>query len=143
MMLPTNNDESNDLYAVLGGVGLVGLVIAVLIAGGMRLAHEMGPRIGDIVCFDPTGPRSVETSAQITVLSADAVHSCVLDVGVIRASGGSLVIQSTQPEPNPSFGADWAGPLTSDGKTNCGASANLWLNQADIVALKLAAGGRY
>ena len=142
-MLPSDDDKLNDLYAMLTGIGLMGIVITVSIAGVIRLLSEMGPQIGDIISFDSTRTGSVETSAQIEAFSASAADSCVLDLGVIRVLGGSLVIKSTEPEPNPSFGVGWAGALTSYGKTNCGTSANLLLNQADIVALELAAGGRY
>jgi hypothetical protein len=35
---------------------------------------------------------------------------------------------------------DWAGARTSDGRTNCGATAEFLLGQPEIVALKLAGG---
>jgi hypothetical protein len=138
-MVPTNGDKSNELHALLAGMGLVCLVIMMLIVGVMHLADEMGPRIGDIISFDPARTRSIDTATKITVFPAGASASCVLDLQVMWTFGGSLVIAATQLGPNPSFRAHWAGTRTSDGATNCGASADLQLNQADIVALKLAA----
>jgi len=138
-MVPTDGNKSSDLHALLAGLGLVCLVIMMVIVGVIRVTDEMGPRIGDIISFDPARTHSLDTATKITVFPAEASGPCVLDLQVMCASGGSLVIAATQPVSDPSFRAHWAGTRTSDGATNCGASADLQLNKAAIVALKLAA----
>jgi hypothetical protein len=141
-MTPTNDDKSNDLYDALVGMGLVGLILVVTIVSTLRLVDCLGPRIGDIITFNPAKKISPDGQASITVTPAGDLTAvpCVLDPRTMLASGGSLVIEATHPKPNPSYRVDWAGVHTSDGRTDCGAKAEFLLSQPDIVALMLAAG---
>jgi hypothetical protein len=103
---------------------------------------DLGPRIGDIIRFNPATKISPDEHEPITV-TPDGVRTavpCVLDPRTMLASGGSLVIEAVQPTPDPHYRVDWAGEHTSDGRTDCGADAEFLLSQPDLVALLLAAG---
>ena len=115
-----------------GAVGTVGL---------MQNLGDLGPKIGDIVTFDPLRWPPVNDKTQIDAASAEApLAGCVLDVRAIRASGGSVVIEAKQPGDRPRYRVHWAGQRTSDSR-DCGDSAELLLDQDDIEALAMAAGG--
>ncbi len=142
-MTPTNDHKSSDLYTVLAGMGVVCLVGIMLVANLYRLANELGPQLGELITFDPTRPASSDTHAGITALrlgDASAVP-CVLDVRVMLASGGSLLIDATPFDPTRPVRAHWIGARTSDGATDCGTAADLLLSRSDIGALTFAANG--
>ena len=141
-MTPTNHDNSSDLYTVLTGMGFVGLVAIVLVVSLLRLASELGPHVGDIISFDPTRMAPSDTQARIMAMpigGASAVP-CVLDVRVLQASGGSLLIETVPSDPNRRLRVHWIGARSSDGGTDCGIGADLLLSRTDIAALNLAAG---
>ena len=142
MTTPTNDDKLYDLFQALTGMGLVGLIVAAIIVSSLRLADGLGPRIGDIIKFDPSKKISPDLQEPITTASIGGVTtvSCVLDPRIMLASGGSLVINAKQSKPNGTFRVDWAGTRTSDSQRDCGANAELLLSKSDIVTLMLAAG---
>jgi hypothetical protein len=141
MMTPRHDDKSNDLYVALGSMGLIGLVATVTILTMMHLADVLGPRIGDMISFNPARKVSPDVDTRITVTPAggpSTIH-CILDVRTMLAYGGSLVIEATQPNPSRSFRVHWAGARTSDGRTDCGTSADFTLSPSDLVTLTVAA----
>jgi hypothetical protein len=142
-MTPTNNRESGELRAVI--VALAALIILGLIvtAGLMQLADNLAPRIGDIISFSATTIPS--TSAASITADPNGVLSrrpCVLDMQVIQSLGGSLLIEAVQSKPDRKFQVHWSGVRTSNSADDCGSSADLLLNNAQVAALIFAAGGR-
>jgi hypothetical protein len=132
------------------GLGSILLGMAALILAGMvgtigLLQHvgELGPKVGDIVAFEPVASFSRDMKARVEAVSADtrqAAH-CVLDVRAMHANGGSLVIEARQPHTQRGFRVHWAGRHSSDDGADCGSSAELLLNQDDLEVLAMAAGG--
>ena len=132
------------------GVGGALLGIAAFALAGMvgtlsllREVGELGPKVGDIVAFDPLRQFSRDMKAQIAAMPADGGSgaACVLDVRAIHATGGSVVIEAKQPGTRTAYRVHWAGPRTSESATDCGSSAELLLGLDDIETLAMAAGG--
>jgi hypothetical protein len=142
-MASTNDGKSCDLYTALLGMVLIGTITSVGIVGLQRLADALAPQVGDIVSFYRTERGGTDTPTRIKALHTGGMRAvgCILDVHVMRASGGSLVIEGLQFTPGRSYRVHWAGARTSDGGTDCGAAADLVLSRVDVVALKSAAGG--
>ena len=59
----------------------------------------------------------------------------------MHANGGSVVIEAREPRASFGYRVHWAGARSSDDGTDCGASADLLMNQEDIEVLAMAAGG--
>jgi hypothetical protein len=120
----------------------VACVLATAIAVNAIVAlARASPHIGDIVAFVPSSePQSDETTRL-------AVHrqnrsECVLDLDVLRRSGGSMIIETeSTSEPGGGFGVHWAGLRTSEGPGDCGAGADLTVDHRDLDILALSAGG--
>ena len=130
------------------GVGSVLLsLVAIILAGAVgtiglvQNVGDLGPKVGDIVSFDPQRKASAGDKAQINATAAEApLAGCVLDVRAMPAGGGSVIIEAKQPGDRPRFRVHWSGQHTSDSR-DCGGSAELLLDQDDIEALAMAAGG--
>ena len=120
--------------ALAGMVGTIGLI---------RSVGDIGPKVGDIVAFDPLDSMSRDLKARITAapVGGHPGVACVLDVRAMHAGGGSLVIESRQPMTPNGLRVHWAGARSADDDGNCGSSAELLLNQDDIEVLAMAAGG--
>ena len=120
--------------ALAGMVGTIGLISQV---------GELGPKVGDIVSFEPLDPISRDMRARLPAMPADGKPNvaCVLDVRTMHASGGSVVIESREPGTGFNYRVHWAGPRSSNDGADCGASADLLLNLEDIEVLAMAAGG--
>jgi hypothetical protein len=120
--------------ALAGMVGTIGLI---------RQVGDIGPKVGDIVGFEPLESMSRDMKARITAVPAgnQAGVACVLDVRAMHAGGGSLVIESRQPMTASGLRVHWAGARSADDGADCGSSAELLLNQDDIEVLAMAAGG--
>jgi hypothetical protein len=123
---------------------MTALALACMV-GTIGLLHqvaEFGPKVGDIVTFDPLDPMSRDMKAQVTASPINQPgRTCLLDVRTMHAAGGSLVIEARMPQPQPGFRVHWAGGGSSDGSGNCGGSADLVIDQQDIEILAMAAGG--
>jgi hypothetical protein len=126
----------------LAAIGLAGMV------GTISLIHqvgELGVKVGDFVVFDPREPMSSDMNARVVATYATETPgaTCVLDVRTMHANGGSLIIESRQPQPQgaPRLLAHWAGPRSGDGVSDCGRSADLLIRQDDIETLAMSAGG--
>lgn len=142
-MRTSRDDDYLDLWAAMAGIGLVGIIAVLMIVGMTHLADVFGPRIGDVVRFDParTLPSDMTTRLTVTRTGDPTMGPCVLDVRTMMASGGSLVIEAAQPKPDPHYLVHWAGGgTTRDPATDCGTSAAFVLTPGDLVALHLAAG---
>ena len=141
-MTPTNDRKSRELYAAFIVVAVVMTAGILSTAGLLRLADRMAPQIGDILAFRATRAPSISTAsfAVRRAMSADS-RSCILDVQTMQKSGGSLVVETSQFEPDRIFRVHWAGVRTSSDGDDCGSSADLLLNSNQISALIFAAGG--
>jgi hypothetical protein len=56
--------------------------------------------------------------------------------------GGSLLIEAVQIKPDHRFQVHWAGVRTSNSPEDCGSSADLLLDNAQVAALIFVVGGR-
>jgi hypothetical protein len=141
-MTPSNDSHSTELHFVLLAIATVIVTAITLAAGLLRLADNLGPRIGDIIAFPVTRIPSVSTTViMVDPVGASSRRPCVLDVPVMQRSGGSLMIEAMQFKPDRRFRVHWAGSRTSDGQEDCGGSADLLLNHFQITTLVFAAGG--
>lgn len=140
--MPANDDQSNDLYAAMAGLGLAGTIVMVTIVSAMQLAAALGPRIGDIITFDPARAISSDgqRSIKVTPLAGRTGAACRLDPSTMAASGGSLMIEAVLPGPARAYRVRWAGQETSSGPADCGPAGVFLLSQADLISLMLASG---
>lgn len=140
--MPANDDQSNDLPIALAGLGLVGTIVLVTIVSTLQLVAALGPRIGDIIIFDPARAISSDgqTSIKVTPLASRTGAACRLDPSTMAASGGSLLIEAVLPKPTRTYRVLWAGRQTSSGPADCGPAGLFQLSQADLVTLMLASG---
>jgi hypothetical protein len=138
-----NDSKSNGIGSVL--LGMTALVLAGMIGtiGLLQKVGELGPKVGDIVSFDPRENFSRDMKAQVTAIPVGARPgiACILDVRTMHASGGSIVIESRQPEIPAGFRVHWAGGNSSTDGNDCGKSADLLLSREDLEVLAIAAGG--
>ena len=140
--------RANDTKSTGAGTVLLSITAVALTAmiGTISLIHqvgELGPKVGDILSFDPLDRMSPDMNAHVPAMSADDKPgvACVLDVRALHANGGSMVIEARLPGSDFAYRVHWSGPRTSNDGTNCGTSADLLVNLSDIEVLAIAAGG--
>jgi hypothetical protein len=138
-----NGDSGHLLTMVLSVVAAL-LMTVVVFTDARRLADGLRPQVGYIITFIPAQPAttSAQTSISVAAVGNPSAIPCILDPDVLRASGGSLVIEARQLEPEVSYRVHWAGKRTSGITTDCGRSAELLLRAEDIATLSMAANGR-
>lgn len=120
------------LVMLTAGCGMVGIA---------REAEEFGPRVGDIVMFDPAHRAGFDSDARLVALRPGR-DDCLVNVEVVRRSGGSFVLEQRDAGPDRLYRAHWSGRRTSEDPGNdCGTDADLVLSQTDLSALAAAAGG--
>jgi hypothetical protein len=139
-MMPGRDQDRRQFPQIL----LLAVVTLLAAVSGMaslaRQAAEFGPGVGDIVTFRPGGPSLFDSAARLTA-DREGQASCVLDLGLMQKSGGSLVVEQRGAATDRFYRAHWAGPRTSEDATNCGTEADLVLSRTDMAALALAASG--
>jgi hypothetical protein len=142
-MRSTYHGESGHWLTTALTVVAVLLLAAVTLTDVWRLADRLRPQVGDIITFVPANPVKTAEQTSISVAAAGNLPAipCTLDPDVLRASGGSLVIEARQLEPDVSYRVHWAGKRTSDSRTDCGRSAELLLRLEDVAVLRIAASG--
>jgi hypothetical protein len=138
-----NDSKSNGAGSVLLGIAAIALAG---MAGTIGLIHEVGefgPKVGDIVAFDPLDPISRDMHARLPAMSADDHPgvACALDVQIMHAGGGSVIVEGREPGTDFGYRVHWAGVRSSDDGTDCGRSAELRVNREDVEVLAMAAGG--
>jgi hypothetical protein len=142
-----HHPEPND--SKVSGIGTVVLgMVAIALAGMVgtigliREVGTLGPRVGDIVAFDPQDWISRDIKSHVTAVPADRIGiACDMDVQAMHAGGGSIIIESRRPETGSAIRIHWAGMRTATDATNCGSSTDLMVDQDDMEILALAAGG--
>ena len=113
------------------------------VAGAVKLAQtavNWAPGVGDMISFDPRAAMSDDLQRQ-TVLARNAERECMLDLDTLHKTGGSLVIEARMPGNPPRYQVRWAGTQSSPDQYDCGASAELTLDSANLDTLAMAAGG--
>jgi len=142
-MRSTFDGESGDLCTKICACVAAVFIAAAVIGCALRLADKLRPKTGDMISFDPASGIVNATRSPITAVKVGSLPaiSCTLEPRVMQASGGSLMIESTQLKPDFSYHVHWAGVRTSDDAADCGISADLLLSAADLSTLALAAGG--
>ena len=141
--MQASGGNSSGVSTVILGMVVLALAGTAGTIGLLREVGELGPKVGDIVSFDPSETVSRDVQAKIAATRAGdhAGAACVLDVGAMHAGGGSVVIEARQQQTRGGYRVHWAGAHSSDDPAGCGASADLLLNQEDIEILAMAAGG--
>jgi hypothetical protein len=137
-MRTINNKTARSLRPTIAAATGV-LVVALALNVMVRLAHTT-PHLGDIVAFAPSATAPADDGARLLVHRQDQ-FGCVLDLNVLRRSGGSMVLETQLSVQGNNFSVHWAGTRTSDDPGNCGSDADLILDRLDLEILSLAAGG--
>jgi hypothetical protein len=138
-----NDTKSGGAGTVLLSIAAVGLAGMVGTIGLIHEVGELGPKVGDIVAFDPMDRMSQDMRARIAAIPADGSPgvACVLDVRTMHAHGGSLIIEAHEPRPAFAYRVHWSGERSSNDGTDCGGSADLMVNAEDVETLAMAASG--
>lgn len=138
-----NDSKASGVSTVLLGMAAIALAGMVGTISLIRQVGDFGPKVGDIVAFDPLDSISRDMKARISAIPADGRPgvACVLDVRAMHAGGGSVIIESRQPMTGYGIRVHWAGAHSANDSTDCGTSADLLLNQEDIEVIAMAAGG--
>jgi len=144
MNLPDEDKDRSGLMAAIFGCSLAALVAVGTAVAMVRSADLPMARIGDIVAFNQ--PMPANSGAEVVVVRVaddDTAQAsrCVLDPAVLTGAGGSLVVEEQDWQGGRSYRVHWAGDRTATGAENCGASADLAINENDLTTLAIAAGG--
>jgi hypothetical protein len=137
-MRTINNRPNRALLpAIVAATGVVVAACALNVI--VKLAHAT-PHVGDIVAFLPSTIAPADDGTRLLVHRQDQ-FGCVLDLNVLRRSGGSLVVETRPGTGMSSFRVHWAGLRTSSDSGNCGSDADLIVDRLDLDVLSLSAGG--
>ena len=113
------------------------------VAGAVKLAQtavNWAPGVGDMISFDPGAVMPDDLQPQ-TVLARNGERECMLDLNTLHKTGGSLVIETRVPGNPLRYQVHWAGRQSSRDQYDCGTSAELTLDSANLDMLAMAAGG--
>ena len=136
-MAPTHNDDPSSLNTLVTGLVVFCLASAVTVVGVRRLVERLEPKVGEILSFEHLGRLGPLLHQKIRALKvgADSAGSCILDVDIMRTSGGSVVIEALQSRTRPMYRVHWAGFRTSTGEADCGVEADLMLSRSQLIRL--------
>lgn len=126
------------LLPVVAGAGCMLTLLGVANAVS-ELGHATA-HVGDIVSFTAIAAQPVGDDTRLIVTRLNQI-GCVLDLRILRKSGGSLVVESQINEVPGNFRVHWAGQRTSADAGNCGDSADLVVEGRELDILARAAGG--
>src|SRR5579883_3142516 len=137
--------DSNSVGAGSILLGIVAIALAGMV-GTIELIHqvgELGPKVGDIISFDPLDSFSRDMRARVAAIPAEDKPgvACVLDVRAMHADGGSVIIEAREPRTSFAYRVHWAGSRSATDGGDCGSSADLLVNIDDVELLAMAAGG--
>jgi hypothetical protein len=138
-----NDSKTNGAGTVLLSIVAIALAGMVGTIGLIHQVGELGPKVGDMVAFDPLDPISRDMHARLTAMPTENEPgvACVLDVRAMHAGGGSIVIEGREPRSGFGYRVHWAGARSSNDGADCGTSADLYINVEDVELLAMAAGG--
>jgi hypothetical protein len=122
---------------VVTACGLAAIISVSTIAD---LEHA-SPHPGDILAFTPSATIApADQNTRLLVHRQDR-YGCVLDLDVLRQSGGSLIVETEIGGDGRNFRVHWAGARTSADTGNCGSDADLIVDRHDLDVVALSAGG--
>src|SRR3954454_4713562 len=76
------------------------ILIAAILAASVLRSGALRPRVGDIVTFAPAARNRDFWHVSVTASLVDEpTRSCILDAGVMAASGGSLIVEGREEQP--------------------------------------------
>jgi hypothetical protein len=138
-----NQVNDGAMSALLAGCVLIAVVLGSLEI--MTIVHifSEGPAVGDMVTFRSTGAGIDQDPMKVALAAAPAKRTCVLSPQVMRADGGSLVVEGRESHASasaPLYRVHWAGEHTAKGAEDCGGQANLVLSANDLRALASSTG---
>jgi hypothetical protein len=137
--MPTKNDiMPRILLPAIAGLGSA--LLALTAVHAIAAMTTMTPHVGDIVSFIPSANQRIEDGVRLIAHRPDQ-FGCVLDLGILRQTGGSLIVESEVDKAIGSFRVHWAGERTTADTGNCGSSADLILDRLELDILALGAGG--
>ncbi len=122
-------------------VGAGCMIVLLCIVNGIAATTKAAPASGDIVSFLPTSVIPAGDDVRIAVRRAGGQPDCILDLGSLRHTGGSLVVESEATPAADTFRVHWAGERTTTDADDCGGNATLILRARDLDMLALSAGG--
>ena len=136
--MPTTNDKLGRslLPAAIAAVCMLGTVTTVKAI--TELTHP-AVHVGDIIAFTAPSSEPAAYNSRLIVHRQDQ-FGCVLDLNLLRRSGGSLIVES-QFGTGKNFMVHWAGKRTTADTASCGERADLIVDAGDLDILALAAGG--
>lgn len=122
-------------------LSLGALAIGLAMAAGVSSASGGDVKVGDIIAFQPDPSVWQPPRHGIERIAVHRVgdFGCVLDLGVLRRLGGSLVAEARIAAEGYSFRLHWAGARTAAGAADCGPSADLIMDRTDLRRLARAA----
>jgi hypothetical protein len=140
-MRTTDRRNPEQLSTTLFGSVAAALAMILIVCASLRLVDELGPQTGDMITFVPAQNGVVTADARLTVarVGQSPVAFCTLDPGVMRQSGGSVVVEAVASNATRRYRVHWAGLRTSDTAADCGQAADLLLTPNDIAVLLFAA----
>ncbi len=139
--MSTRNDDISRLLpaAIFTAATLLVATGAMSVISTLAIS---GPRVGDIITFDPSLAPDSAASENVRLSAArENKASCVLDLDTITHRGGSMVLEARVPGVSRAFFLHWAGERTSSDAGDCGRNADLVVDRRDIDILALTAGG--
>ncbi|HVY16365.1 MAG TPA: hypothetical protein VHB27_14160 [Rhodopila sp.] len=129
--------SKKSLARLLPSLIVVAVAVATLASGMSALSAwraASAPQIGDMISFRPGVSGSPGLRLDVARRQGG---TCVLDLGMLSGSGGSFIVEG--PAPDGRYLVHWAGPRTSQGASNCGASAEIVLDARQVELLGIAA----
>ncbi len=135
--------STNDgaMSALMAGCVLIAVVLGSLELMTILHTFNEGPLVGDMVTFRSKGVGIDEDPMKVAVAAAPANRTCVLSPEVMRADGGSLVVEAREsPAAQSLYRVHWAGAHTAKGAEDCGDQANLVMSANNLRALASATG---
>ena len=96
MQMTANSSGAGTVLLGIVAIALAGMAGTI---GLINQVGELGPKVGDIVSFDPLDPMSRDMNARLAAMPADERPgmACVLDVRTMHANGGSVIIEAREP----------------------------------------------
>jgi hypothetical protein len=121
------------------------LAVTCLVIAGVAVTRivqsvRTTPHVGDILAFVPSPVVSGGDDERLLVHRQNQ-FGCVLDLSVLRRSGGSLIVETEIGGGASNFRVHWAGQRTSTDTGNCGSDADLVVDRRELNVLALSAGG--
>ena len=124
---------------LLPATAVAATVMAAGLAGNALGNYFIGtPQVGHIIAFEPIQDARVTIGIRLSA-QRPGQSDCVLDLDVMRRSGGSLVVESQAI--GGGYHTHWAGARTSGDPADCGIDADLIVRRRALDVLATYAGG--